>query len=67
MNDRMAQDRLTLEEGQVVFQYPRKLSSSSVEYLETWLQLQIKIIKAFSKKKQLNEENPRYILSEGFS
>lgn len=51
----MTQDSLTLEEGQVVLQYPKKLSPSSVEYLETWLQLQIKMAKEFAKKNQPND------------
>ena len=39
------QDTFSLEEGQVVLQWPDRLSAESYEDFESWIQLQLKKIK----------------------
>ncbi|MEW8057697.1 MAG: hypothetical protein AB2796_20495 [Candidatus Thiodiazotropha sp.] len=52
----MTQDSFTLSEGQVVLQYPTKLSEESLEYLDMWLQLQLKKARGTFKKSQLADD-----------
>ena len=50
-----SQDSFTLDEGQVVFQYPTNLSKASVEFLEMFMNLQIK--KAKAKAERASEQH----------
>jgi len=48
----MTQDTFTLDEGQVLLQYPKQLSEDSLELLEMWFNLQLK-----KAKKKIHEES----------
>jgi hypothetical protein len=60
----MIPDTLTLEEGVVVFQYPRQLSAADYQDLEDWMKIQLRKIKRLIKADSQGSDKGQYTQTE---
>jgi hypothetical protein len=54
----MKQDTFTLDEGQVILQWPSQMSAESYEYFKDWLDLITRKAKRASEKSEVSQIRP---------